>query len=83
MGTDDNGADVLSRMIHASRIALSIGFISTGISVAIGIVVGGLMGYFAGRVDIAGHAADRDLRGPPHPVPAADVLPPSSAATST
>ncbi|HEX2973725.1 MAG TPA: ABC transporter permease [Tepidisphaeraceae bacterium] len=54
LGTEVNGADVLSRMIHASRIALSIGFISTGIAVAIGVVVGGIMGYFAGRVDMVG-----------------------------
>ncbi|WP_019625528.1 ABC transporter permease [Thioalkalivibrio sp. ALJT] len=53
-GTDDNGADVLSRMIHASRIALSIGFIATGIALGIGVILGGLMGYFSGIVDIIG-----------------------------
>ncbi|MDB5303922.1 MAG: binding-protein-dependent transport system inner rane component [Phycisphaerales bacterium] len=54
LGTDENGSDVLSRMIHASRIALSIGFISTGIAVIIGVAVGGVMGYFSGRVDMYG-----------------------------
>lgn len=54
LGTTLNGADLLSNMIHACRIALSIGFISTGIAVAIGIVVGGLMGFFAGWVDLLG-----------------------------
>jgi peptide/nickel transport system permease protein len=54
LGTGENGADVLSRMIHASRIALAIGFIATGIAMAIGIVLGGLMGYFSGIVDIIG-----------------------------
>lgn len=54
LGTEANGGDVLSRMIHACRIALSIGVISTGISLAIGIVIGGLMGYFVGRVDLLG-----------------------------
>jgi len=54
MGTERNGADVLSRMIHASRIAMSIGFIATGISAVIGIIIGGLMGYFAGWVDLLG-----------------------------
>ncbi|WP_018649049.1 MULTISPECIES: ABC transporter permease [unclassified Thioalkalivibrio] len=53
-GTDDNGADALSRMIHASRIALSIGFIATGIALGIGVILGGLMGYFSGIVDIIG-----------------------------
>ena len=54
LGTDRSGQDVLSRMIHASRIALAIGLIATGIAVAIGILVGGLMGYFAGIVDLIG-----------------------------
>lgn len=54
MGTEENGGDVLSRMIHASRIALSIGLIATGIGLIIGIVVGGLMGYFSGIVDMLG-----------------------------
>lgn len=53
-GTEENGADVLSRMIHASRIALAIGFIATGIAMSIGILIGGLMGYFSGRVDMVG-----------------------------
>lgn len=54
MGTEASGADVFSRMLHASRIALSIGFIATGISVTIGIIIGGLMGYYAGTIDIIG-----------------------------
>lgn len=54
LGTEENGADVLSRMIHACRISLSIGLIASGIALAIGIVVGGLMGYFSGLVDILG-----------------------------
>ncbi len=53
-GTEENGADVLSRMIHASRIALGIGFVATGIAMLIGIVIGGLMGYFSGIADIIG-----------------------------
>ena len=54
MGTEENGADVLSRMIHASRVALSIGFIATGIALIIGVFFGGLMGYFSGVVDMLG-----------------------------
>lgn len=54
MGTEENGADVLSRMIHACRISLSIGLIASGIALAIGVVVGGLMGYFSGIVDMLG-----------------------------
>ncbi|MCU7914848.1 MAG: ABC transporter permease [Candidatus Thiodiazotropha sp. (ex Gloverina cf. vestifex)] len=53
-GTEQNGADVLSRMIHASRIALGIGFVATGIAMILGIIIGGLMGYFSGVVDMLG-----------------------------
>lgn len=54
LGTEVDGADLLSRMLHATRIALSIGLISTTISVTIGIIIGGLMGYFVGWVDLLG-----------------------------
>lgn len=54
MGTTIYGEDLLSRMIHASRVALSIGIIATSIAVLIGIVLGGIMGYFAGTVDLIG-----------------------------
>ncbi len=54
LGTELNGADMASRMIHACRIALAVGFISTGIAVVLGIIVGGMMGYFAGWVDLIG-----------------------------
>ena len=54
MGTTSDAADLLSNMIHASRIALSIGFISTGIALFIGIAIGGLMGYFVGWIDLIG-----------------------------
>ena len=54
LGTEEFGSDACSRMIHACRIALAIGFISTGIALVIGVVIGGLMGYFAGVVDLIG-----------------------------
>jgi len=54
LGTEANGADLFSRMIHASRIALGIGFVATGIAMFIGVIIGGLMGYFSGWVDMMG-----------------------------
>ena len=51
LGSDRDGADVASRIIHSCRNAMIIGFIATGIAVFIGIVVGALMGYFAGWFD--------------------------------
>jgi peptide/nickel transport system permease protein len=46
------GEDVLSRMMHACRVALTIGFVSTTIAVLLGVTVGGIMGYFGGWTDI-------------------------------
>lgn len=53
-GTEINGADIASRLIHACRIAMSVGFVSTGIAVVVGILIGGLMGYFSGWGDLIG-----------------------------
>ncbi len=50
-GTDDRGRDVLSRMIHGTRISLSIGFIAIGIAAFIGIVLGGIAGFYGGKID--------------------------------
>jgi peptide/nickel transport system permease protein len=50
-GTDDRGRDVLSRMIHGARISLSIGFVSVGIAAVIGIVMGGVAGFYGGKID--------------------------------
>jgi peptide/nickel transport system permease protein len=50
-GTDDRGRDVLSRMVHGTRVSLSIGFIAVGIAVAIGILLGAVAGYYGGVVD--------------------------------
>ncbi|HYE19481.1 MAG TPA: ABC transporter permease, partial [Tepidisphaeraceae bacterium] len=51
-GTDDFNHDLLSRMIHGCRIALAIGFVAVSIEVILGVFVGGLMGYFAGTIDL-------------------------------
>lgn len=51
LGTDDRGRDVLSRMIHASRVAISVGFVAMGIAVLIGVVLGAVAGFFGGWVD--------------------------------
>ena len=50
-GTDDRGRDVLSRMIHGTRISLSIGFVAVGIAVVVGIFLGVIAGYYGGITD--------------------------------
>src|SRR5690606_27708839 len=54
MGTDKSGSDVAARIVRATRVALSIGFVSTSIALLIGITAGALMGYFGGIVDTIG-----------------------------
>lgn len=54
MGTTADSADLAANMIYASRIALSIGFVSTGVAVVLGILMGATMGYFGGWVDLVG-----------------------------
>ncbi len=51
LGTDNLGRCVLSRIIHGSRLSLSIGFITTAIGLTVGGFLGALAAYYGGRVD--------------------------------
>jgi len=52
LGTDPNGRDTLTRLIYGSRTALMVGFITTGIAAAAGILLGLLAGYVGGIANI-------------------------------
>jgi peptide/nickel transport system permease protein len=50
-GSDSRGRDLFSRIIYGGRVSLSIGLIAVLITFFIGLIVGGLAGYFGGKVD--------------------------------
>ncbi len=49
LGTDELGRDVFSRMLEGTPVSLTIGFVAVGISVSVGILLGGLAGFY-GRI---------------------------------
>jgi peptide/nickel transport system permease protein len=51
LGTDEQARDQFSRLIHGGRISLSIGLVGVAISFPIGLLVGGISGYFGGWID--------------------------------
>lgn len=51
LGTDGDGMDVLARMMAGGRISLLVGFVVVLLEVALGMVLGGLAGYFGGWTD--------------------------------
>ena len=51
LGTDETGYDVLTRLMYGGRISLIIGFISVFIITVIGVIMGGIAGYFGGVID--------------------------------
>ncbi|NGP19357.1 ABC transporter permease [Devosia aurantiaca] len=50
-GTDQNGRDMLARVLQGTQMSLIVAFVATVVSVSIGVVYGAVAGYFGGRVD--------------------------------
>lgn len=51
-GTDDRGRDILARLIYGFRVSVLFGLALTAIGVVLGVLMGAIQGYFAGRVDL-------------------------------
>ena len=51
LGTDEQGRDQFSRLLHGGRISLSIGIVGIAITFPLGMIVGGISGYFGGWID--------------------------------
>ncbi|WDV44953.1 ABC transporter permease [Clostridiaceae bacterium M8S5] len=52
LGTDEQGRDILCRIIDGTQISLRVGMISVAISLSIGIIIGALAGYYGGKIDL-------------------------------
>ena len=54
-GTDELGRDVFARMLQGAWVSLTVGFVAVGISVLVGILMGGLSGYYGERMVRVNH----------------------------
>lgn len=80
LGTDRLGRDMLSRILYGGRISLSIGLIGVSVSFVLGVIVGGIAGYYGGRVDLVVQRIIEIVQSLPH-IPLwlalASIMPPS------
>ncbi|HVX43166.1 MAG TPA: ABC transporter permease [Mycobacteriales bacterium] len=51
LGSDSSGRDLLSRLIYGTRVSMSIGLVGVILAFVLGLVLGGISGYFGGKVD--------------------------------
>ena len=54
LGTDDQGRDVTARVIYGFRLSVAFALVLTAGSLVVGVVVGGVQGYFGGKIDLIG-----------------------------
>jgi peptide/nickel transport system permease protein len=55
LGTDELGRDVFARMLQGAWVSLTVGFVAVGIAVGIGILLGGIAGYYGRQYIQSGH----------------------------
>ena len=54
LGTDDQGRDVLARVIYGFRLSVAFALVLTAGSLVMGVILGGIQGYFGGKTDLIG-----------------------------
>ena len=54
LGTDNQGRDVLSRLVYGFNISMTFAIVVWACSYILGIIIGGMLGYFGGRLDLLG-----------------------------
>ncbi len=66
LGTDRLGRDVLSRIMYGARVSMTVGLIGISISFCLGLVIGGLAGYYGGWFDLISQRAIEIVHSIPH-----------------
>ncbi len=54
LGTDENGRDIFARLIYGLRISMLFGLILSVLSIVFGVIIGGIQGYYGGKIDLIG-----------------------------